>query len=65
MGLLRLGFVSAYLSDQLVGGFTSGAAIHVFTSQVDAVFGIKLTKFDGPLKIFYVCSVLLVPYNRS
>lgn len=34
MGVLRLGFIAAYLSDQLIAGFTTGAAVHVFTSQV-------------------------------
>lgn len=34
MSLLRLGFLAVLLSDQLVQGLTSGAAIYVMTIQV-------------------------------
>lgn len=51
---MRLGFISYYLSDYLVGGFTSGAAIHVFTSQIDYVFGTHLKRFSGPGTIVLV-----------
>lgn len=47
MGLLRLGFVTIYLSDPLVSGFTCGAACHVFTSQVKHVFGISVPRYSG------------------
>ncbi|KRZ90488.1 Prestin [Trichinella sp. T8] len=48
MGVLRLGFVSVYLSDQLVGGFTTGIAVHVFTSQFPALFGLTVSGHHGP-----------------
>ncbi|CCA65687.1 STAS domain-containing protein [Caenorhabditis elegans] len=47
MGILRLGFLTTYLSDSLVSGFTTGAAVHVFTSQLNKVFGIKLPRHEG------------------
>lgn len=37
MGFLKLGNLTTYLSDQLVSAFTTGAAMHVFTSQVNAL----------------------------
>lgn len=37
MALSRLGFITAYLSDPLVSGFTTGAAVHVFMSQANKV----------------------------
>lgn len=37
MGLLRLSFLTKYISDPLVSGFTTGAAVHVFMSQVRIV----------------------------
>ncbi|XP_072024971.1 prestin-like, partial [Amphiura filiformis] len=51
MGILRLGFVTIYLSEPLVRGFTTGAAVHVFTSQFKSLFGIKVPRFSGPLSI--------------
>ena len=45
MGLTRLGFITTYLSDPLISGFTTGAACHVFTSQIKHVFG-KFPQID-------------------
>lgn len=58
MGLLQLGSLSVFLSDMLVSGFTTGAAIHVMTSQVKYLFGLHIQRYSGPLKIIYVsCKV--------
>ncbi|XP_069999159.1 prestin isoform X3 [Penaeus vannamei] len=53
MGLLQLGSLSVFLSDMLVSGFTTGAAIHVMTSQVKYLFGLHIQRYSGPLKIIY------------
>ncbi|KAF1750434.1 hypothetical protein GCK72_016984 [Caenorhabditis remanei] len=47
MGVSRLGFLTTYLSDPLVSGFTTGAAVHVFTSQLNKVLGVKLPRHEG------------------
>ena len=39
MGLLRLGFITQFLSRALISGFTSGAAIIIAFSQVKYLFG--------------------------
>lgn len=54
MFILRLGIVGTLLSDTLINGFTAGAAVHVLTSQVKDVFGIKLPKITGSLVIVQV-----------
>lgn len=51
-GLLRLQFLTAYFSDELVAGFTTGSAVHVFIAQIDDIFGIKVPKVGGPAYIF-------------
>ncbi|KAL3878616.1 hypothetical protein ACJMK2_030950 [Sinanodonta woodiana] len=51
LGLLRLGIVTTYISDALVGGFTTGTAIHVGTSQVKNILGIKIPRTDGLFQI--------------
>ncbi|KAL0267185.1 UNVERIFIED_CONTAM: hypothetical protein PYX00_009534 [Menopon gallinae] len=52
-GLLKLGSLSVFLSGTLVSGFTTGAAVHVFTSQVKSLLGIRVKRFSGPFKIIY------------
>ncbi|XP_076362432.1 prestin-like isoform X3 [Tachypleus tridentatus] len=52
-GFLRLGFISVYLSRQLVSGFTCASAFHVLTSQIKYIFGIKLPRHTGPLNLIY------------
>ncbi|CAH1802534.1 unnamed protein product [Owenia fusiformis] len=53
MGLFHLGFVTAYLSDAVLSGFTTAAGFHVFTSQVKDIFGIKIGRYSGPWKLIY------------
>ncbi|RCN26841.1 hypothetical protein ANCCAN_27431, partial [Ancylostoma caninum] len=46
-GVLRLGFLTTYLSDPLVSGFTTGSAAHVMVSQLNKVLGVKLPRHEG------------------
>ena len=39
--------MSVYLSDPLVSGFTTGAAMLVFTSQIKHIFGIAVPRYTG------------------
>uniref|UniRef100_A0A915J185 STAS domain-containing protein n=1 Tax=Romanomermis culicivorax TaxID=13658 RepID=A0A915J185_ROMCU len=48
MGFLRLDILSTYLSDQIVGGFTVGAGVHIFSAQIGSAFGLSLPKCQGP-----------------
>jgi MFS superfamily sulfate permease-like transporter len=41
MGLFQLGFISIFLSESLVSGYTTGAAVLVFTSQLTHILGIS------------------------
>ncbi|XP_043248167.1 solute carrier family 26 member 10-like isoform X1 [Colletes gigas] len=52
MYVLRLGVIASLLADSLVSGFTTGAAIHVFTSQVKDLLGLTgLPRRKGPFKL--------------
>ncbi|XP_068023203.1 prestin isoform X1 [Melanerpes formicivorus] len=53
LGLLRFGFVAIYLTEPLVRGFTTAAAVHVFTSQLKYLLGIKTSRYSGPLSVVY------------
>lgn len=47
MFVLRLGVVSALLSETLVSGFITGAAVQVLVSQIKDLFGLTLPKSKG------------------
>ncbi|KAF8374229.1 hypothetical protein PRIPAC_80658 [Pristionchus pacificus] len=47
MALFRLDFLATYLSEQVVGAFTTAASIHVLVSQIPDIIGISITKHDG------------------
>lgn len=55
MGLLKLGFVAVYLSDPIISGFTTGAAILVFTSQVKHILGLEVPRYSGAFAVVKVC----------
>lgn len=57
LGLLQFGFVVTYLSEPLVRGYTTAAAVLVLISQLKYVFGIKLKEYSGPLSQIYVSTV--------
>ncbi|XP_037540886.1 solute carrier family 26 member 6 [Nematolebias whitei] len=62
LGLVQFGFVVTYLSEPLVRGYTTGAAIHVIVSQLKYAFGINPVRHSGPLSLIYtvleVCFLL-------
>ncbi|XP_023275747.1 solute carrier family 26 member 6 [Seriola lalandi dorsalis] len=53
LGLVQFGFVVTYLSEPLVRGYTTGAAIHVIVSQLKYTFGISPVRHSGPLSLIY------------
>ncbi|XP_067854619.1 solute carrier family 26 member 6 isoform X2 [Heptranchias perlo] len=53
LGMIQFGFVVTYLSDPLVRGYTTGAAVHVLVSQLKYVFGINVPRKNGPLALIY------------
>lgn len=54
MALLRLDFLTAYLSDQVITGFTTGAACHVFVAQLDKVINVRLPRYSGFFRLYFV-----------
>ncbi|CAF1059628.1 unnamed protein product [Rotaria sordida] len=41
LSVFRLGFLTVYLTEPFISGFMAGAAVHVFSSQIPSVFGVK------------------------
>ncbi|XP_059963239.1 sulfate anion transporter 1 [Mesoplodon densirostris] len=48
MGVLGLGFVSAYLSQPLLDGFAMGASVTILTSQLRHLLGVRVPRHQGP-----------------
>ena len=53
MSFLHLDFISIYMSQPFVGGFTACCSVHIITSQFPAMTGIKGKLYTGPLKLVY------------
>ncbi|XP_048873792.1 solute carrier family 26 member 6 [Brienomyrus brachyistius] len=62
LGMVQFGFVVTYLSEPLVRGYTTAAAINVIVSQLKYFFGIQPERFSGPFSLIYtvidVCYLL-------
>ena len=63
LGTLRLGSLSAFLTDPIVSGFTTGAGVHVFTSQIKYIFGISIAKYIGPGRLIKTYTDLFKSFN--
>uniref|UniRef100_A0A914XGG2 STAS domain-containing protein n=1 Tax=Plectus sambesii TaxID=2011161 RepID=A0A914XGG2_9BILA len=59
MALMRLDFLTAYLSDQVVAGFTTGAACHVFVAQLNKVLNVNLPRHTGFLRLYFMVEELV------
>ncbi|KAL5011786.1 hypothetical protein ScPMuIL_010337 [Solemya velum] len=65
LGCMRLGMVTSYMSDPLVSGFTTGAAVHVFTSQVKYIFGLKISRHPGLFQLVKVYRDILLHITET
>lgn len=54
MAILRVEFLASYLSDQLVNGFCTGAAVHVIIVQMSKLVQVNGRKFSGVGYLFKV-----------
>ncbi|XP_049608703.1 solute carrier family 26 member 10 [Syngnathus scovelli] len=52
MFALQLGFLSTYLSEPIVKAFTSAAAFHVTSSQLQSMLGLRLARHTGTFSLF-------------
>jgi sulfate transporter 4 len=53
MGLVRLGFVTIFLSHAVISGFTTGAAVIIGMSQVKYIFGYDIERSDRIYEIVH------------
>ncbi|XP_072257743.1 chloride anion exchanger-like isoform X2 [Pyxicephalus adspersus] len=65
LGLLQVGFIVIYLSDSLISGFTTAAAIHVLVSQLKFALGLTVDPFSGPLSLFYTLEGIFTQITKT
>ncbi|XP_070710344.1 chloride anion exchanger-like [Pempheris klunzingeri] len=65
MGVLQVGFIVVYLSDTLVSGFTTAAAVHILVSQLKFVLGLNVPGISGPLAIIYTLEKIFVQITST
>ncbi|KAM8740422.1 chloride anion exchanger-like [Acanthopagrus schlegelii] len=65
MGLLQVGFIVVYLSDTLVSGFTTAAAVHILVSQLKFVLGLVVPGISGPLALIYTLEKIFVQITST
>ena len=53
-GVLRLGFVSVYMSEQLISSFITASAFFVLTSQIGYMLGIPVKTKSGIFSLFWM-----------
>lgn len=53
LGKLGCGFVTTYMPESLIRGFTTGAATHVAVGQMSSLFGLSIPRHNGALKIIF------------
>uniref|UniRef100_A0A672UG93 Solute carrier family 26 member 3 n=1 Tax=Strigops habroptila TaxID=2489341 RepID=A0A672UG93_STRHB len=53
LGILQFGFVVIYLSQSLISGFTTAAAVHVVVSQLKFMLQLSVPGYNKPLGIIY------------
>ncbi|KAH7940005.1 hypothetical protein HPB52_020213 [Rhipicephalus sanguineus] len=63
LGVLNLGGLSVFLSEQFVSGFTAGVSVHIGSSQLGSLFGIPVGHFSGPFLLIrlYDAFIKLLP----
>ncbi len=61
--IFHIGFVTKYLSDVIVSGFTTGAAFHIILSQVYPFLGIYTGKVTTSFKLIGVRKLNILSYH--
>lgn len=54
MGIIQFGLISFIFTDNLISGFTTAAAFHVATSQLDSMLDLNLSRKRSPFKLIYI-----------
>ncbi|KAM5236690.1 chloride anion exchanger [Ctenodactylus gundi] len=65
LGILQVGFVVIYLSESLISGFTTAAAIHVLVSQLKFMLQLTVPAHTDPFSIFKVLESVFTQIEKT
>ncbi|XP_015982474.1 chloride anion exchanger [Rousettus aegyptiacus] len=65
MGILQIGFVVIYLSESLISGFTTAAAVHVLVSQLKFIFQLNVPAHTDPFSLFKVLTSIVTQIEKT
>ncbi|XP_019364946.1 PREDICTED: chloride anion exchanger [Gavialis gangeticus] len=65
LGILQVGFIVIYLSQSLISGFTTAAAIHIVVSQLKFMLQLKVPGFGGPLALIYTLKSIFEQIEKT
>uniref|UniRef100_A0A023FTD8 Putative sulfate/bicarbonate/oxalate exchanger sat-1 n=1 Tax=Amblyomma parvum TaxID=251391 RepID=A0A023FTD8_AMBPA len=65
MGMLHLGILSIFMSEPMVSGFTTGAAVQVVVSQTKGLFDISVKRYSGVFQCVYVIRDVVQNLNQT
>ncbi|KAL6057164.1 hypothetical protein STEG23_030040 [Scotinomys teguina] len=65
LGVLQIGFVVIYLSESLISGFTTAAAIHVLVSQLKFMLQLTVPAHSDPFSIFKVLESVFTQIQKT
>ncbi|MEJ1288267.1 solute carrier family 26 member 3 [Cricetulus griseus] len=65
LGVLQIGFVVIYLSESLISGFTTAAAIHVLVSQLKFMLQLTVPAHSDPFSIFKVLESVFTQIHKT
>ncbi|XP_023774382.1 chloride anion exchanger isoform X1 [Cyanistes caeruleus] len=65
LGILQFGFIVIYLSQSLISGFTTAAAIHVLVSQLKFMLQLPVPGFNKPFGIIYTLESIFSQITKT
>ncbi|XP_010131816.1 PREDICTED: chloride anion exchanger, partial [Buceros rhinoceros silvestris] len=65
LGILQFGFIVIYLSQSLISGFTTAAAVHVLVSQLKFMLQLSVPGYNKPLGIVYTLESIFSQITKT
>ncbi|XP_036102534.1 chloride anion exchanger [Molossus molossus] len=65
MGALQIGFMVIYLSESLISGFTTAAAVHVLVSQLKFILQLNVPAYTDPFSLFKVLNSIFTQIEKT
>ncbi|CAK6434638.1 unnamed protein product [Pipistrellus nathusii] len=65
LGVLQVGFLVIYLSESLISGFTTAAAVHVLVSQLKFMLQLSVPSHTDPFSLFKILNSLFTQIEKT